>query len=67
MTGGLDLPRVTTVQATMKAGRHAWRVAWLPFEGWWCTPEPLTRACPDQRRCEHITAVQATVTPPEDQ
>jgi hypothetical protein len=52
-TGGLDLPRVTTVQATVKAGRHAWRVA---------------RACPDQRRCEHITVVQAaTVTPPEDQ
>lgn len=55
-TGGLDLPRVTTVQATVKAGRHGFRVAWLPSEGWFCS-------CTERRGgCDHVTAVLAAIT-----
>lgn len=56
-----EQPRVTSVKATVKAGRHGWRVAWLPSEGWWCSPEPLTKPCPNPRDCVHITAVRAVV------
>jgi hypothetical protein len=57
-TGALDVPRVTSVQATVRAGRHGWRVGWLPGGGWFCGPDKLSPACVNPRGCEHITAVR---------